>query len=141
MKRHWIEYAEAWTPQPMSFWVHRETDGRSWRAAQAFDPPLPRPVAGKGFPIYFVEVDGFVFRFASLAELDTCVAILSQKLLPTSRRLSEERGTGYGPNNHWLSRMPKGTKSWRYREKAVRVLGEARKQFVVETGRQGDGAP
>lgn len=117
----------------MSYWVHIEADGRHWSAAKQFEPPLPGPVPGKGFPTYFVEVDGFVFRFASLAELDACAAALSQKALPTSRCLSEERGTGYGPNNHWLSRLPKGVTSWRYRQRALRVLEKARKSFAQET--------
>lgn len=133
MKRHWIEYASRWTPQPMSYWVHKEADGRDWYEAQEFDPPLPEPVVGKGFANYFVEVDGFVFRFASLAELDVCILTLSQRVLPTSSRLTEERGTSYGPNNHWLSRLPKGTKSWRYRQKAARFLKQARGEFVRET--------
>jgi hypothetical protein len=132
VKRHWIEYTTHWTPQPLSYWVHREADGKHWREAEAHEPPLPGPVPGKGFAVYFVEVDGFVFRFASLAELDECVRVLSQRVLPTSRRLSEERGTGYGPNNHWLSRLPKGMKSWRYRQKAVKCLQAARQEFESE---------
>jgi hypothetical protein len=136
VKRHWIEYADHWTPQPMSYWVHKEADGKHWYEAEVFDPPLPRPVPGRGFPVYHVELDGFVFRFASLAELDACIRTLSHKVLPTSRRLSEERGTGYGPNNHWLSRLPKGTKSWRYRQRAVKYLQEARAQFGRETGQE-----
>lgn len=117
----------------MTFWVHIEADGKAWYAAEKFDPPAPKPVPGRGWPVYFVEFDGFTFRFASLAELAVCVAILSRKVLPTTRQLSAERGTTAGPNSHWLSRMPKGTKSWRYRERAVRYLLEARENFVRET--------
>lgn len=82
--------------------------------------------------MFMVEFDGFTFRFASLAELDVCVATLSQKVLPTTRRLSAERDTEMGPNSHWLSRLPKDTKSWRYREQAVRYLMETREDFIRE---------
>ncbi len=118
----------------MSYWVHVEVDGKHWLDAREFVPPLPLPVAGRGYAGFFVELDGFTFYFASLAELDHCVEILSQRVLPTSRRLSEIRGTGYGPNNHWLSRLPKGTKNWKYRQKAVKYLSEARADFEKETG-------
>ncbi|MBM0744484.1 hypothetical protein JOY44_23225 [Phormidium sp. CLA17] len=134
MKKHWIEYRESWARhEPMTFWVHVEADGKAWYNAEEFDPPAPKPLPGRGWPVYCVEFDGFTFRFASLAELDVCVATLSRKILPTTRRLSTERGMSAGPNSHWLSRMPKGTKSWRYREKAVRYLTEAREDFVRET--------
>lgn len=133
MKRHWIEYCPAWTPQPMSYWVHIETDGKPWLESSAFEPPLPKPVPGRGWPVYFVECDGFTFTFASLAEIEVCLSTLSKKVLPTTLRLSAERGTGMGPNSHWLSRLPKGMKPWRYREKAVRCLTAAKADFEKET--------
>lgn len=99
MKKHWIEYRESWAREPMTFWVHVESDGRPWYNAGKFDSPAPKPVLGRGWPVYFVEFDGSTSRFASLAELDVCVATLSRKVLPTTRRLAAERGTGAGPNS------------------------------------------
>jgi hypothetical protein len=133
MKKHWIEYRKSWTKEPMTFWVHIEAGGKPWCEAESFNPPAPKPVPGRGWPVFLVEFDGFTFRFASLAELDVCVATLSRKVLPSTRRLSAERGTRVGPNSHWLSRLPRGTKSWRYREKAIRYLVEARQDFVRQT--------
>jgi hypothetical protein len=117
----------------MTFWVHIPVYEGSRKHPVRYEPPMPKPVPGRGWPLFLVEQDGFTFRFSSLAELDVCVATLSQKLLPTTRRLSEIDGRGAGPNGHWLSRLPKGTKSWRYREKAVRSLLTARGDFVRET--------
>jgi hypothetical protein len=114
----------------MTFWVHIEADGKPWSQAGVLDPPAPKPVPGRGWPIFHVEFDDFTFRFASLAELDVCVETLSKKLLPTSLRLSAKRAAGVGPNGHWLSRLPKHTKSWRYRERAVKYLEEARRDLV-----------
>jgi hypothetical protein len=132
VKKHWIEYRQSWTHQPMTFWVHVEADGKPWHEAQRFEPPAPKPVPGRGWPLFFVELDDFTFRFASLDELDVCVATLSQKALPTTRRLSADRGARIGPKSHWLSRLPKGTKSWRYRVRADEYLTHARVEFVRE---------
>ena len=113
----------------MSYWVHIEADGRPWYQAEAFNPPIPTPVPGKGYPLFFVEIDGFTFRFSSLAELSACIEALSQKVLPNPTRLSEARGTAYGPNKHWISKLPKRVKSWRYRLKAIAYLAKALEEF------------
>lgn len=131
MKRYWIEYTPQWRPGPMSFWVHIHTNGRNWYQATTFEPPLPAAVPGKGYPHYYVEVDRFTFDFASLAELDACVAVLSQKHLPSTEKETQVRGTG--PNGHWLNRLPAEVRPWRYREKAVKYLQEARKHLARET--------
>ncbi len=132
MKSYRIEYTASWQRGPMTFWVHAEADGRPWHQAEVFDPPAPGPVPGKGYPRFFVEVGGFTFEFASLAELDVCVATLSRKALPATDRETQARGTG--PSPHWLNRLPPGTHSWRYRQKAVKVLREAREHFAAEVG-------
>lgn len=137
MKKRWIEYLDDWQPSPMSYWVHIESDGCDWRVATKFDPPLPGPVAGKGYPRFFVEFDGCVFEFASLAELRVCISTLGQKLLPTTIRLSQDRGSGLGPNSHWLSRLPKKTKPWRYRERAVAYLEKSLDHFQREISLSG----
>jgi hypothetical protein len=84
MKRHWIEYAETWTPGPMTYWVHVEAKSD----ASKLNPPAPAPIPGKGFPVYYVEVDGFTFQFASLDEMRVCIDTLGNKLLPNSLRLA-----------------------------------------------------
>jgi hypothetical protein len=78
---------------------------------------------GKGYAVYYVEVDGFVFRFASLDEMRVCIDVLGKKLLPSTLRLARERGGD--AREHWLRKMPEETKPWRYREKAVKHLGRA----------------
>jgi hypothetical protein len=112
MKRHWVEYAEAPTSSPMTGWIRTDGD--------------PRPVPGKGFPVYHVQYGRFTFRFSSLGELDACIATLGQKVMPTSRQLSA--GTG-ALNSHWLSRLPANVKPWRYRSKAVEYMKQALAEF------------
>lgn len=121
MKRHWIEYRPQWTESPLSAWVHRHVESGVRR------PPPPSPIPGKGFAVYWVEVDGYTFQFASLAELGECIAVLGNKLLPSLLQLS--RVPGVAPEQHWLRPMPDFTKPWRYRQKAVKYLRLALEDF------------
>lgn len=113
----------------MTFWVHRSVGGVQWSADATLDPPKPAPSPGRGYPYYFVEFDGMTFEFASVSELRVCLAVLSQKLLPSTRRLSQ--GTGAGPNSHWLSRLPSFVKRWSYRKRACAYLTESLASFLV----------
>ncbi len=129
MKRHWIEYQDTRPVCPMTFWVHREVGGKPWYDAEEFDPPRQAAVAGRGYPVFMVECDGFTFEFASLDEIRVCISTLTQKLLPRTIELTRERGIGLRPNSHWLSRLPARIKPWRFREKAVAYLHRALKDF------------
>lgn len=133
MKRHWIEYRDTPPVCPMTFWVHREADGKPWYEAEKFDPPRQAAVPGRGYPLFKVEYDGFVFEFSSKAEIRECIATLEKKLLPRSIDLSRKRGTRKGPNSHWLSRLPADVKSWKFREGAVAYLRVALATFERET--------
>lgn len=117
----------------MTFWVHREVDGKRWYEAEKYDPPRQAAVPGQGYPVFKVECDGFIFEFSSLSEIRVCIETLAKKLLPRTIDLSRQRGTGAGPNSHWLSRLPGNVKSWKYREKAVAYLREALKAFQETT--------
>jgi hypothetical protein len=138
MKGHWIEYRPTRQYGPMTYWVHRETDGRPWNQSEAYDPPMEDAVAGKGFPLMLVEYDDFTFVFASLAEVRAAIEVLGQKLLPTTLRLSADRGGGgVGPNQHWLSRLPAHVMPWRYRERAVAYLVKSLEDFEREMAIRG----
>ena len=126
MKRCWIEFTDTWRRSPMTLWVHRAVDGEPWYRAQRFDPPAPRPVPGRGYPYFFIELDGFTFEFASLDELDFCIARLGQRHLPDTE--PETQGVS-GPGAYWQNKLPKGVLSWRYRRKAVKYLATCRGEF------------
>jgi hypothetical protein len=128
MKRHWIEYTPEQPEGPMTYWVHREADGKDWFHAKVFDPPRQPAIVGRGYPLFLVEIDGVTLRFTSLAELQVCIETLGQKLLPTTRALTAARGS-LALNHHWLSRLPRSARPWRYREKAVRYLSRAAEAF------------
>lgn len=127
MKKYYVVYNERWTPSPLSFWVHIETDGQPWHRAATFHPPLPNAIAGKGYPYYFVEFDTFIFEFASIEEIDVCIAILQQRNLPSTDTETERRETG--PGAHWLNKLPGHVRPWRYRGRAVKYLRKARGDF------------
>jgi hypothetical protein len=109
----------------MTYWVYRCADEERWHEARAYQPPAPPPVAGKGFPLFHVELDGVLFEFASLRELRVCIEVLSRKVLPTTAQLIRECGLKRFSNHVWLARLPAGTHSLRYRQKAVPFLNKA----------------
>jgi hypothetical protein len=119
---YWIEYVEDWRTEPMSYWTHVEQDGRPWLTAEAYSPAAPVRVHGKGFPVLCVEHGATVFRFASEAQIDEFLAIMSSLLLPTTLRLSQLRPGTAGPNSHWLSRLPAVVKSPKGRAGAVKAV-------------------
>ena len=82
---------------------------------------------GSGYPTFYVEVADFTFRFASLEELRACIGTLSRRVLPST--IAESRGAEYGPNNHWLSRLPAQLLTWARRQKVVKYLAEALSDF------------
>ena len=120
--RNWIEHVPDWRDEPMSYWVHVEQPNFSWRESDSYDPPAPTPEGRKGFAVLCVESQGFVFRFSSAHQLAACIDVLDRKPLPTTRRLSTDRGTSLGPNSHWLSRLPGRVKSPKARQRVVRDL-------------------
>lgn len=132
MKRHWIDYQEEIPECPLTYWVHREADGSPWYQAEMFDPPRQRPVPGRGYPVFNMEHNGVIWEFASLAEIDACLETLGSKLMPRTIDLAKERGGEFGPNSHWLSRLPAKAKPWKYREGFVRALLKAREAFAKE---------
>lgn len=131
MKHHTITYTADFERTPLSFWVHRHLDDPVWIHTRRFDPPLPAPLPGRGYPRLTVEFNGVTLDFASLAELDHLIDILSRNPLPSTRRLSEHRGTAAGPNRHWLSRLPARAKAFKFRKRLVAWLNQVRATFAT----------
>jgi len=132
MKKRWITYQETPPVCPMTYWVHREVDAKLPCDATEFDPPRQGRVATRGYPVFHVTCDRLELEFASFAEMETCIETLSRKVLPRPIDLSRERGTGKGPNSHWLARLPAGATSWKSRQKALAWLRESLDAFRRE---------
>ena len=125
-----FSYQPDWRTAPVAFWAHREVDG----SHTLFDPPAPAAVPHRGFLFLHVEFDGVELRFSAPAQLDHFIDVLSRKPLPTSRRLSSQRGPAVGPNGHWLSRLPTPLKSPRGRTRLVESLKAIRPHVVAPGG-------
>jgi hypothetical protein len=108
----------------MAYWVHVPKGTEDWMHATEFDPPAPKAHGKAGYPVLCVESCDMVFRFSSRAQLDICIKTLSTKPLPTTRNLTALRGGSYGPNGHWLSRLPASVKSTKGRQRAIADLSE-----------------
>jgi hypothetical protein len=150
--RAWIEHMPRWADAPMAWWVHVPQDGQMHDATR-FDPPAPAPHGRKGYAVLCVQFGEHVLRFSSPAQLDEAIRVLAMKPLPTTRRLSALRAaatvptssstrlrkpglarTEFGPNSHWLSRLPASLKATKARAKVVDALRGARAGLV-----RGDG--
>lgn len=129
MKKWRIEYCDTYQASPMSFWVHRHLDQPVWRDATRFEPPLPRPVAGRGYAILVVSFLQTELKFASVEEAEQFLSVIRQTNLPTSSQLTALRGTERGPNSHWLSRLPAEIKAWRKREKLIPIIQAALQEY------------
>ncbi len=103
---------------PLTPWVHRGVDGPYWKATR-FDPPLPPPVPGRGFPLWVVEHRGRVLHFASPEEMAHAVDVLSRRVLPSPRELGQPY---LAVNSHWLSRLHASFKPWKVRQELVKRL-------------------
>ena len=122
--KYCIDYVRSWRAAPMAYWVHIEQDGKPWYEAEVFLPPAPQLIPHKGYRVICLELAGVCLRFTSLTQMEELIRVLSMKTLPTSRRQSEIRGKGYGPNGHWLSRLPSSLKSPRNRSRVVAQVKE-----------------
>lgn len=134
MIRHWIEYVHDWRRETMAYWVHVERARPGQNDCPEFDPPAPRSVPHRGYPVLCVESQGMVFRFSSADQLAECVRVLSMKPLPTSSRLAALRAgaAGPGPNGHWLSRLPGRIKAPGKRRRVVDDLGHVLRSRTPE---------
>lgn len=118
-----------WAHAPLAYWVHVPAaagDG-------GHTPPAPTPVPHRGYPVLQVAIGRHELHFTSPAQLDHCIDVLARTPLPTSRQLSSRRGTGAGPNGHWLSRLPAALKAPRMRARVVKLLRRVRTD-VVDAG-------
>lgn len=129
MKQWRIEYRPAYTETPLSFWVHRHIDHEVWCYATQFEPELPKAIPCKGYPLLVVNALGIELEFASVAEVEHFLEVIGQKNMPTTQHLSRRRSNNYGPNRHWLSRLPSSIKSWPKRKKMIPIVERALNEF------------
>lgn len=116
-----LEYSANPVRTPITPWAHRGVDGPYW-SATVFDPPLPKPVYGKGYPVWFVDHRGRTLVFASPEEITHVIEVLSRKILPSPRDLGQPY---LAVNSHWLSRLHASFKPWKVRQELLKKLRAA----------------
>lgn len=116
-----IDYRPDRIISPLTPWVHRGVDGSYWQAT-VFDPPMPRPTYGKGYPVWVISHRGRELIFASPQEIAHAIDILERKILPLSRELGQPHRA---VNSHWLSRLHSSFKPWKVRQDLVKRLRQA----------------
>lgn len=129
MNKWRIEYRPKYTETPLSFWVHKHVDHEIWSCAKEFEPPLTKAIPCKGYPLLIVSALGIELEFASVAEVEHFLAVISEKNMPTTQQLSRQRADNYGPNRHWLSRLPSRLKPWSKREQIIPIVESALNEF------------
>lgn len=131
MKRHEIHYRDTYTATPLSFWVHHNLDNEVWAEAKKYDPPLPVPIPGKGWPMLSVTFGNLSLHFASAQELHHFMLVISQNPMPTSAELSKARGVDSLADQHWLNRLPTNAKSHKSRKEMFEHLVQIAPEFVA----------
>lgn len=121
-----FSFTEHWQHAPLAHWVH-VPDG-----AGGFTPPAPEPIPHRGYALLHVACGAHELVFSSPAQLNHCIDVLARQPLPTTRQLSAQRGSGAGPNGHWLSRLPAVLKAPRQRARLVEALRAVHAAVVVD---------
>lgn len=122
-------YETDWRHAPLAYWVHiPDPDNPA-----ACDPPAPPHIPHHGYALLRVAYGPHELVFSSPEQLGHCIEVLARKPLPTSRALSARRGSGAGPNGHWLSRLPAALKRPATRSELVRLLKDVYAVTVTGT--------
>ena len=93
-----IEYRDHPIRSPLTPWVHRGLDGPYWRAS-VFDPPMPRPVHGKGYLVWFLDHRGRSLIFVSPEEIVHTRSVVNSIYV-------DDRIKDYIVNIVWATRDP-----------------------------------
>ncbi|ANL47973.1 hypothetical protein AMC87_CH03320 [Rhizobium phaseoli] len=130
MKSAELFYSREFLETPISGWAGARLFG--WVREKTLGGQIKRPrrvmhpfaSQRKLWCLLAVHFDGVDLIFATPLELDQFLAVMSQNPLPSGWALIPGQSVGR-PNNHWLSRLPKGAKSWKFRQSICRFLRQA----------------
>lgn len=129
MKSATLSYHREFPKAPMSFWAGARTEGWVQDGKPGGQLRNPRRIyhpflsQRKLWCRLSVHFDGVDLVFAMPAELDQFIDVMSQNPLPSGWRLLKGWHIGR-PNSHWLSRLPKEAKPWKFRHAVCKFLRE-----------------
>jgi hypothetical protein len=102
-------------------WVLQETGrGQYKRPKRIVHPFLEQR---KMWCLLSVHFNGVDLRFAMPSELDLFISVMSQNPLPSGRSLVPDCAIGR-PKRHWLAKLPKEAKPWKFRSAICKFLAE-----------------
>ena len=113
MSKHWKETADP--EKHVDYMSTAHAGGVALKSSPEKDTPY----------VYFVRVDGFTFRFVTLAQLEMAVAYFSDNP-PTSR--ADNNGLEHFWQR-WYERLPKGMTRKSKRLKVLKALKKAQNDF------------
>jgi len=105
----------------MHGWVRERTaSGQHKRPSWVTHPFLDQRKLWCLLSVHFQGVD---LRFAMPEELDHFIEVMSRNPLPSGPSLVPGHPIGR-PKNHWLARLPKAAKPWKYRQAVCKYLSD-----------------
>lgn len=122
MAKYWIEYTDSFQPSPLSYWIYKPLDNVAWLHSSRFEPDLPKKDSLNGYKIYKIEHKGHELFFISVFEIEYCISILEQKVLPTTFELAEKSWMKGYQHLHWLTKWPADIKSYKDRLAIIKLL-------------------
>ncbi|PDT38381.1 hypothetical protein CO671_03045 [Rhizobium sp. M10] len=130
MKSAELFYSREFPETPMSWWAGARLNGWIPETTRSGQIKRPRRIVHsfasqrKLWCLLAVHFDGVDLIFATPLELDQFLAVMSQNPLPSGWALVPGNLLGR-PNKHWLSRLPKKAKSWKFRQSICKFLLQA----------------
>lgn len=165
MKTASVSYSRDFRPSPISFWVGPPGSfyvRRTGQNGQPLSPSLRRNPIYKSRMLWaYLEtnLNGVDLHFATTLELDHLLEIFKRRVLPKGSNLTPGFDRPGLPNNHWLSRLPARSLSFKFRQDVIRFLTsnhraivefrdfyknfdlqDAHEQMIIEWGFVGAGA-
>jgi len=126
MAKYRVEYTEEYKPSPLSVWVHRPIDSKIWCDATHYEPELPNKIVNKGYPVCVIEHKRQELTFSSKEEIDHCISVFENKVLPTTHELANNSWMKGYQHLHWLSKWPGNIKSFKDRKAIIKLLNNVK---------------
>lgn len=136
MKTASVSYSRDFRPSPISFWVGPPVSFYIQRTGQNGRPLSPtfcrNPIYTSRMLWAYLEanLNGVDLHFATILELDHLLEVFKRKVLPKGANLIPGFDRPGLPNNHWLSRLPAHSLSFKFRQDVIRFLTSNHKAIV-----------
>lgn len=131
MKRIDLHYCNEFPWTPLSGWAGAKSVGWVLKFTKSGQPMRPDSVSHpflvqrKKWCLMHVHFQKVDLLFATPQELRLFLEVMGRNPLPSGPSLLEGWPFPGRPNAHWLSRLPKRAKPWKYRQAICRYLSQS----------------